>query len=132
MAAENRLRSAVMTTTRAALLRLAVLAIVAAALLPGAAQAYWRGGVFFGFPAFYVAPPPVYYYPPPAYYYPPPPVYVAPAPAYSAPPTASNGPPPPAQACYAGPWVCPLSRPTASGDSCACAGTNGRTWGQAR
>ena len=120
-----------MTTTRAALLRLAVLAIAAVALLPAAAQAYWRGGVFFGFPGFYVAPPPAYYYPPPAYY-PPAPVYATPPQDYAAPPAAGNGPPPPAQACYAGPWVCPLSHPTASGDSCSCAGSNGRTWGQAR
>jgi hypothetical protein len=121
-----------MTPTRSARIRLVLLAVAAAMLLPAAAQAYWRGGVFFAFPPIYVAPPPAYYYPPPAYYYPPPPAYGAPPSAYAAPPDTSSGPPAPAQACYAGPWVCSLDRATASGDSCSCAANGGRVWGRAR
>jgi hypothetical protein len=119
-----------MTTTRAARFRLALLAVAAAMTLPVAAQAYWRGGVFFGLPPVFVAPPPAYYYPPPAYYYPP--AYVAPAPVYAAPPATSSGPPAPGQACYAGPWVCPLNHAIPSGDSCSCVANGGRVWGQAR
>jgi hypothetical protein len=112
-----------MTATR--LLRSgAALLAIAAALMPGAAQAYWRGGVYFAFPPVVVGPP--------AYYYPPPPVYVAPPPVYAPPPAYMSGPPPQAQACYAGPWVCPLDQPMASGNSCYCTANGGRTWGQAR
>ena len=127
-----------MTPTRSARCRLVLLVAAGAMLLPVAAQAYWRGGVFFGFPPIVVAPPPAYYYPPPAYYYPPPayavapPAYAATAPVYAAPPVTGNGPPPLAQACYAGPWVCPLERGTPAGNACACAGSGGRVWGQAR
>ena len=124
-----------MTVFRSALVRAALLALAGAALLPAAAQAYWRGGVWFGLPGIYVAPP-VYVAPPPVYVAPPvyaAPPYVqapyaqgpyAPGPSYSAP----QGP---AQACYAGPWVCPLEQPTASGAACACAANGGRVWGQA-
>jgi hypothetical protein len=120
-----------MTPTRAARFRLVLLVAAGAMLLPVAARAYWRGGVFFGFPAIAVAPPPAYYYPPPAYYYPPP-AYAVPAPVYAAPPVASSGPPPLAQACYAGPWVCPVDRGTPAGNACSCAGSGGPVWGQAR
>jgi hypothetical protein len=96
--------------------------LLAGALLPAPAQAYWRGHVFFGFPPVYV--------PPPAYYYPPP-VYVTPPPVYVAPPAEAGGPPPPAQACYAGPWVCPLQQATPVGNSCACQGASGPVWGRA-
>lgn len=69
----------------------AVLAVVVAACLPGAAFA--RSHVFlgfnFGYPAYGYG-----YYPPPYYYYPPPPVYYAP------PPVVYYQPPEPV---YAGP-----------------------------
>lgn len=86
-------------------------AVVAAGVLavPPAAQAWWRGGFTFGFVPYVPTYP--YYYPPPPVYYPPPPVY-APPPAYA---TPGNGP-----ACYAGPYVCPLSRPAQSGAPCSC------------
>lgn len=103
--------------------------LVAGALLPAAAQAHWRGRVFFG-----VGPgwgPPAYYYPPPVYMVPPP-VYAPPPAEYAAPPAEAEGPPPMAQACYAGPWVCPLQRAIPAGNSCACEGTNGPVWGRAR
>jgi hypothetical protein len=114
-----------MNVTRATLCRIALPVIGGAILLlPAAAQAYWRGGVFFGFPPVYVAPPP-------AYYYPPPPVYLAPPPVYAVPPAYTSGPPPLAQACFAGPLVCPLDRPTPSGDSCSCIANGARAWGRA-
>ena len=119
----------------------ALLAMAAAVLVPVTADAYWRGGwgggwgwrggwccgVYFGVSPMYVAPPPYYYYPPP-------PVYVAPPyPVQQQPYAQDTGqPPPPAQACYAGQWVCPLDRPTLSGNACSCNGTNGRVWGRAR
>ena len=128
-----------MTATRSTLIRVALLALAGAALLPATAQAYWRGGgFFFGFPGVYVAPlPPPYYYPP-AYY--PPPAYLAPPATYAAPQSyaepqsygaQSGGPPPAAQACYAAGWVCPLERPTPVGDSCACPANGGQAWGHA-
>ncbi len=128
-----------MTVTRSALFRATLLALAGATLLPAAARAYWRGGVWIGVPGIYVAPP-LYVAPPPVYVAPP--VYMAPpygpapyaaapyapGPSYNAPP---GGPAGPAQACYAGPWVCPLDRPSAAGASCACAANGGRVWGQA-
>lgn len=100
-------------------LRLSVLAISAvsgAVALPQPAHAWWRGGVTFGFAPF--APYPYPYpdhYPPPVVYAPP--AYVAPpaygAPAYGAP--SSAGP-----ACYAGPYVCPLSVASPVGTPCSC------------
>ena len=86
----------------------------------------WRGGVYLDLPPVYV-PPPVYYYPPPVY--PGPPVYAVPPEAES---MSSNGPPPPAQACYAGQWVCPLERPNVVGNACSCPTGAGRAWGRAR
>lgn len=97
-----------------AVLAAAALAIVLA--VPSAANAWWRGGWGIGIgiaPVVPVYPPPVYYYPPPAYY--PPPVYT-PAPA--------------GQACYAGPYVCPLDRPSPVGAPCSCPTNNGRAGGQ--
>lgn len=122
-----------MTATRTVLFRTALMGLAGAlllpaALLPAAAQAHWRGGVYYGFPPVYVGPPPVYY-PPVPIYVAPPPVYVAP-PAYSTP--SESGPPPAGQVCYAGQWVCPLDHPVARGDSCSCAATDGRSWGRAR
>jgi hypothetical protein len=136
----------------------ALFAVVAAVLVPVAADAYWHGGgggwgwhggggggwgwhggggwgwgggwccgFYFGVPPVYAAPPPYYYYP--ATPYDPPPAYPVPQQSY-APDTGQ--PPPPAQACYAGQWVCPLDHPTLSGNACACNSTNGRVWGRAR
>ena len=36
------------------------------------------------------------------------------------------------QACYAGPYVCPMDRPVATGGSCYCLGNGSqRVWGRA-
>ncbi len=115
-----------MTATRSALFRAALLALAGATLLPAGAQAYWRGGFFFGLPGVYLAPPFGYPYPP---VYSPAPLYMAPPPAYSMP--FDGGPPPAGQACYAGRWVCPLDRLTPIGDACSCPGNGGRIWGRA-
>jgi hypothetical protein len=76
------------------------------------------------------------YYPPAPYYYPPPPVYYAPPPAVYAPPPQSYsqapGPGGAGQMCYAGPYVCPMDHPTATGANCYCLGNGGaRVWGKA-
>src|ERR1700761_2648472 len=69
------------------------------------AQARVFVGVGIGLPFYGPYLPPPVYYPPPAAYYPPPPVYYTPPPpAYSQAPVASG----PGQACYAGPYVCPM------------------------
>jgi hypothetical protein len=99
-------------------------------LTPTAAQARWYGGVVVGVPYPYVVPPPVYY-PPPVYAAPVYPAPVYPAPAYSA-PANTSAPPPPGQVCSAGSYVCPLDRPTPSGDSCSCPTGGGRAWGRAQ
>jgi hypothetical protein len=74
------------------------------------------------------------FYPPPAYY-PPPPVYYAPPPVVYAPPQTYTPPPvtgPSGQSCYAGPYVCPMDRPVATGGGCYCPGNDGqRIWGHA-
>jgi hypothetical protein len=83
------------------------------------------GGPWFG-PAYL---PPPYYYPPPMYYSPPPPVFYSPPQAYA--PQSQFGPEG-GQSCYAGPYVCPMDRPTASGSSCYCLGNGGqKVWGRA-
>jgi hypothetical protein len=84
-------------------------------------------GIGIPFPGFYPAP---YYYPPPPVYYPPPVVY-APPQVYAPPPPAAvatgSG-----QSCYAGPYVCPMDRPVATGAGCYCPGNDGqRVWGRA-
>jgi hypothetical protein len=75
------------------------------------------------------------YYPPAPYYYPPPPpVYYAPPAAVYAPPpqSYSQAPGGAGQMCYAGPYVCPMDRPTATGANCYCLGNGGaRVWGKA-
>eukprot|EP01037_Dinobryon_pediforme_P005336 gene5336-5389_t len=91
------------------------LGIIAA---PHPAQAYWRGHFGFYGPGIIVGPPVIYAPPPPVYYAPPPPVYYAPAPA--------------GQTCYAGPYICPLDRPTPAGGGCSCPANNGRVYGTAR
>lgn len=102
-------------------------------LAGGSAQARVFVGVgvpFFG-PGYY--PPPAYY--PPPVYYPPPPVYYAPPPVLYAPPpqTYSPAPPPGArQACFAGPYSCPMDHPVTIGANCYCLGNGGeRVWGRA-
>jgi hypothetical protein len=98
-----------------------------AGLASGPAQARVFVGIgipFYG-PGFY--PPPIYYPPPPVYYAPPA-VYAPPPPAYSQAPAPTSG----GQACYAGPYVCPMDRPVASGSNCYCPGNGGqRVWGRA-
>jgi len=95
---------------------LAILAVATIAVaLPGSAEAYYYGPrVVVGIPFF--APPPVYYAPPPVSYAPPP-VYAAPAPVYGG------------RSCYAGPYVCPLERPTPVGAGCSCPTNGGRAYG---
>lgn len=102
-------------------------AIVAGLIaLPRPAQArVWIG---FGFPL-YVGPPA--YYPPPVYY-PSPPYY--PPPYYPPPAYASPAPPqytPSGQSCIAGPAVCPMEHPVATGSACYCTTPQGRVWGRA-
>ena len=98
-----------------------------------ATPAYSRVWVGFGFGFPLVVAPPLYYAPP-AYYYPPP-VYVPP-PGYYPPPPAGYAPQPPSagagQSCYAGPYVCPMDSPVASGAPCYCLGNQGvHVWGHA-
>ncbi len=117
-----------MTVVRRAAIAFAVLvAIVLTAASPAQARVFIGIGVpFFGpgfYPAPYYYPPPVYYAPPPAYYAPPPVVYAPPQQSYSPAPnqTAAGA----GQACYAGPYTCPMDRPVASGGSCYCLGNGG-------
>jgi hypothetical protein len=92
---------------------LAIAAVIAITALPGTAHA-WRGGwgwgpgIVIGIPPVVVAPP-AYYYPPPGYYY--------------APPAAG-------QACYAGPYVCPLDQAGPRGAPCSCPTNSGRAGGR--
>jgi hypothetical protein len=98
-------------------------ALVCLASNPAHARVFVGIGIPFYGPGFY--PPPYYYPPPPVYYAPPPPVVYAPPQAYS-PPQASG------QSCYAGPYVCPMDRPIATGGNCYCLGNGGtRVWGRA-
>ncbi len=118
-------------------LRIGILAllVIVAGTLPHAANAYWRGGVFFGFPAFsYYVAPPVYYAPPPVVYAPPPVVYAPPS-AYANPQASSqadaysqDG----AGSCSAGAYICPLDRPLQPGAACSCPANRGRVSGFAR
>ena len=127
-----------MTTRRKSV---AVLLAVGAAatLVPApAALAWWRGGVFFGFPPilpYFYAPPPVVYAPPPIVYAPPP-GYGAPPPGYYGappPPPAGSGAPPrrsAGPACHAGAYVCPLETPAPAGSPCSCPTNTGRAAGR--
>jgi hypothetical protein len=95
---------------------------------PKPAEAWWRGGYWYGPPI----PPPVYYAPRP-YYAAPPPVYYAPPPPPPVyyPPPASYGPGPTARSCYASPVVCPMEVPRPIGVGCYCSdGPGGRVWGR--
>jgi hypothetical protein len=109
-----------MFRSRSAVIRLLLPAALALAAVtaPSAAHAWWRGGIYFGLPPVVVAPSPYYY--PPAYYAPP--AVYAPPPVYA--PAAG-------QACYAGPYVCPLEGPAAAGAPCSCPTNNGRAGGRA-
>ena len=114
-------------------LRRVVLAALAGVAIGGLAihpaKAWWRGGVWIGGPVF-VGPPVVYppvVYPPPVYYPPPPPVWYTPPQAQAAPPATPTG-----QSCYAGPYVCPMDRPVASGSACYClSNERSKIWGRA-
>jgi hypothetical protein len=125
-------------------LRRASVAVALCAAIVGLASSPAQARVFIGFgfpfygPGYY--PPPVYYPPPPVYYAPPPPAYYVPPPqTYSPPPAYSQGPAYSqagptggGQACYAGPYVCPMDRPVATGAGCYCPGNGGqRVWGKA-
>ncbi len=112
-------------------MRLAVLvalpALAGATLLPGAARAWFVGGIGFGVPVF-VAPPPVVYAPPPVVVAPYPPVaYPVPLP-----------PPPVAEAvagttCAAARYVCPLPAIAVVGTRCSCpTETGARVFGTIR
>jgi hypothetical protein len=124
-------------------LRRATVAIALCATFVGLAASPAHARVFIGVgipfygPGFYPAP---YYYPPPAYYPPPvvyaPPQNFAPPQSYVPPPGYSPGPAMAqnggGQACYAGPYVCPMDRPVATGGSCYCLGNGSqRVWGRA-
>nr|WP_294551407.1 hypothetical protein [uncultured Rhodopila sp.] len=84
------------------------------------------GVPFYGYgPGFYPAP---FYYPPPVYYAPPPVFYTPPPQVFAPGPAAQPGG---GQACYAGPYVCPMDRPVAPGSTCYCLGNGGqRVWGR--
>ena len=113
----------------------ASLAALAAAALaaPSPAYAWWRGGVFFGFPPiapFYYAPPPVFYYPPPPVIYAPPPAAYAPPPAYAMPPPSTTPRDAAGPVCHAGLYVCPLDAPAPIGSPCSCPTNTGRAGGR--
>ena len=97
---------------------LALAALVAAFAAPSSAQAWYRHGWGWG-PSVVIVP----YLAPPLYYAPP--VYYASPPVYYSRPAG--------QACYAGPYVCPLDQAGPVGAQCSCP-TNGntRSWGQIR
>jgi len=111
---------------RMLLRRLAVIGGLLAVAVAFAIPANARVFVGFGFPLFY--PPPMYY--PPPVYYPPPPVYYAPPPqAYYVPPRIPGAT---GQSCIVNSTaLCPMERPTASGNTCWCSTANGRVYGQA-
>jgi hypothetical protein len=93
-------------------LLIAVAAGIVAAPAPAHAWRHWGWGpgIVVGIPPPVVVAPPGYYYaPPPAYYY---------------------APPPAGQACYAGPYVCPLDQPGPFGAPCSCPTNTGRAGGR--
>ena len=113
-------------TGRALTIVAACAALLAPLLAPGAAQAYWRGGVFIGVPFFY--PPPPVYVPPPVYYAPPPVYYPPPPVAYAPPPAFQPGP---GRTCFAGGYTCPLGGDFPPGASCSCPTGRGSAYGRA-
>ena len=125
-----------MITTSLSILRRATVAVVFCAAMVGLAGNPAQARVFIGLgvpfygPGYYGPG----YYPPAPYYYPPPPVYYAPPPTVYAPPqqSYSQAPGGAGQTCSAGPYVCPMDRPTATGANCYCLGNGGtRVWGRA-
>ena len=127
-----------MIPTSLSILRRATFAVALCAAMvgltgnPAHARVFIGLGVPFYGPGYY--PPPVYYPPPPVYYAPPPVYYAPPPPTiYAQPPqNYSQAPGGPGQTCYAGPYVCAMDRPTATGASCYCIGGGGaRVWGRA-
>jgi hypothetical protein len=120
---------------RGSVFRRAIVVVVLCAAMVGLAGVPAQARVFIGvgipFPGYYPGYwPGPYYYPPPAYYPPPPVVYAPPPQAYSQmpSPTPSSG----GQSCYAGPYVCPMDRPVATGASCYCLGNGSqKVWGKA-
>jgi hypothetical protein len=104
-------------------IRLCVVAMLAASVATPSPAMAWRPYVGFYYGPGYYAPPPVYYAPPAYYYSPPPVAYSAPVPAYSAPAGKS---------CYAAAYVCPLDHAVAPGTSCSCPTNTGRAWGKTR
>ena len=97
---------------RVTVVRVLVLAALFAAFADPA-QAWYRHGWGWGPPVVIVP-----YVAPPVYYAAPPPVY------YSR---------PLGQACYAGPYVCPLEQAGPVGSQCSCpTNQNSRSWGQVR
>lgn len=124
--------STVLSPTVLSMVRRTTVAVASCAAMVGLAGSPAHARVFIGFgfpfygPAYY--PPPVYYPPPPVYYAPPPVYYTPPVQTYSQVPAPSG----PGQTCYAGPYVCPMERPTVTGASCYCSGNGGtRVWGRA-
>ena len=98
-------RSGLTAARKTTLGTIAALTFVGALAIPHSAQAWWHRGWGWG-PAIIVAPP-LFYAPP---------VYAAPPLAYYSRPAG--------QACYAGPYVCPLDPPGPQGARCSCP-TNG-------
>lgn len=105
--------------------RMAMLVAAGLALAPVAAQARWRGGLFFGIGPLFAPP----LYAPPAYYGPP--IYAPPPPVYYGPPPMIYAPAPAGQGCYAGPYICPLDHPAPIGAACSCPTGQGRAYGHA-
>jgi hypothetical protein len=121
-----------MSTFLLVLRRVTVAVVLCAAMVglagnPAHARVFIGLGIPFYGPGYY--PPPVYYPPPPVYYAPPPPAIYAPQPQnYSQAPMPDGS----GQTCSAGPYVCPMDRPTAAGANCYCLGNGGaRVWGRA-
>ena len=121
-----------MITTSLSILRRATVAVALCAAMMGLAGSPAQARVFIGLGVPFYGPG---YYPPAPYYYPPPPVYYAPPPTVYAPPQPqyySQTPSGAGQTCYAGPYVCPMDRPTVTGAGCYCIGSGGaRVWGRA-
>ena len=121
-----------MITTSLSILRRATVAVALCAAMMGLAGSPAQARVFIGLGVPFYGPG---YYPPAPYYYPPPPVYYAPPPTVYAPPQQqyySQTPSGAGQTCSAGPYVCPMDHPTATGANCYCLGSGGaRVWGRA-
>ncbi len=113
-------------------------ALACVMLVPATAQAWWRGGFFFGGPVIVGAPivpyPTPYYYPPayygPGYYQPPyPPAAYAPPPAQTPAPQLSQAETPFGSTCYAGVYVCPAPAQSHVGTGCSCPGLGAPSYG---